>query len=145
MESIDQEATPVEEIRDGDRVLAIIIRSSFSAEGIRFFSEPHFSQQLGYMKRPAGHVIQPHLHNPVPREVILTQEVLFIRSGKVRVDLYHDDESLCTSRIVSAGDVVFLAEGGHGVEIIEDSEIIEVKQGPYAGDDDKRRFEAAPR
>jgi len=123
-------------------VLAIIVRSSFSQPGIRFFSEPDFSQQLVYMRRPAGYAIPPHIHNPVQREVVLTQEVLFIRSGLVRVDLYRRDCSLLTYRTLGAGDIVFLAEGGHGIEILEESEIVEVKQGPYAGDGDKTRFEA---
>jgi hypothetical protein len=46
------------------------------------------------------------------------------------------------SRILSAGDVILLAFGGHGFEMLEPTEIIEVKQGPYAGDQDKTRFES---
>ena len=45
------------------------------------------------------------------------------------------------SRILYQGDVVLLAYGGHGLEMLEDSEMIEVKQGPYAGEMDKIRFE----
>jgi len=130
-----------EEISDGGKILAIIVRSTFSEPGIRFFSQPDFSQQFGYMRRPAGYAIAPHVHNPVQREVVLTQEVLFVRSGLVRVDLFRDDHTLLTSRLLSRGDTVFLAEGGHGLEMVEDSEILEVKQGPYAGDGDKTRFE----
>jgi hypothetical protein len=130
-----------EEVRDGDMVLAVIIRASFSEPGVHFFSQAHFSQQLGFIQHAAGHSIAPHVHNPVPREVVYTQEALFIRRGKVRVDLYRQDRTFLTSRVLSTGDVVLLAEGGHGFEILEDSEIIEVKQGPYTGDADKTRFE----
>ena len=132
---------PLEEVRIGDTVLAIIIRSSYTNPGVSFFSEPGFSQQLGYIQHPAGHMIPAHVHNPVPRRVTYTQEVLFVRRGSIRVHLYRDDRTLFASRTLAAGDVVFLPQGGHGFEILEDCELIEVKQGPYAGHDDKTRFE----
>ncbi len=131
---------PFESIMDGERLLAVILRTSFCRDGIEFFTPNDFSQQLGYMNRPAGYVIAPHVHNPVPREVQFTKEVLFIRSGKVRVDFYDDDQNYLKSSILNQGDVVLLAFGGHGFEMLEASEIIEVKQGPYAGDGDKTRF-----
>ena len=131
----------VEEIVIDDQVCAIILRASFCQDGIQFFTPGSFSQQLGYMNRPAAYVIPPHVHNPVPREVQYTKEVLFIKTGKVRVDFYDEEQSYQESRILGEGDVILLAFGGHGFEMLEASEIIEVKQGPYAGEDDKVRFE----
>lgn len=133
-----------EEILHNGRLLALILRSSFRADGIRFFTPSDFSQQLGYMNRPQGYVIPPHVHNPVQRSVQYTKEVLFIRSGRVRVDFYDDDQSYLESRILGAGDVILLAYGGHGFEMLEPTEMIEVKQGPYAGDADKTRFAPIP-
>jgi len=133
----------VEEIKIKDQLLAIILRSNFDKEGIHFFSPENFSQQLGYMKRPKNHVISPHVHNYVSREVQYTKEVLFIKSGKVRVDFYDNQKNYLESRILSSGDVILLAYGGHGFEMIETTEMIEVKQGPYVGDSDKTRFEPA--
>lgn len=118
-------------------VLAIIIRASFSAEGIHFFTPQDFSQQLGYMNRPKGYKIPPHSHNEVKREVLLTNEVLFIKSGKVRVDFYQKNEKYLESELLLPGDVILLASESHGFEMLEPSEMIEVKQGPYAGEDDK--------
>lgn len=132
---------PVESINDNGRLLAIIVRTSFRSDGIEFFTPNDFSQQLGYMNRPKGYVITPHVHNPVPREVSYTKEVLFIRSGLVRADFYDDSQGYLESTILYPGDVILLAFGGHGFEMLEASEIIEVKQGPYAGDGDKTRFE----
>ena len=120
--------------------LAIIIKHSFHKNGIEFFTPNDYSQQLAYMNRPKGYVIDPHVHNIVPREVHLTQEVLFIKSGKVRVDFYNDDKVYLESTVLEQGDVILLAAGGHGFEMIEDAEMIEVKQGPYAGEMDKVRF-----
>lgn len=131
----------IEEIHIGGRVASIIIRREYSKDGIHFFTPDSFSQQLGYMKRPAGYSIPPHVHNPVTREVQFTKEVLFLRSGRVRVDFYDDDQAYISSTVLNGGDVILLAYGGHGFEVLEESEIIEVKQGPYAGDQDKTRFD----
>jgi hypothetical protein len=131
----------VERIEHNNILLALIIRASYEKEGISFFTPDDFSQQLGYMKREKGYVIEPHVHNPVTREVVWTQEVLYIKTGKVRVDFYDESKVYLESRFLFTGDVILLASGGHGFTMIEESEIIEVKQGPYSGDKDKTRFE----
>jgi hypothetical protein len=131
----------IENITHKNLLLSVIIRAEYQKEGISFFTPDNFSQQLGYMNRPQGYVIPPHVHNLVPREVSLTQEVLYIKSGKVRVDFYDDDKNYLQSSILLKGDVILLAHGGHGFEMIEQSEMIEIKQGPYCGEEDKVRFE----
>jgi hypothetical protein len=130
-----------EYIRHGDTILAIILRSGFSAEDIQFFTPDTFSQQLGYMRHPAGYAIAPHDHNPVPRAIEWTQEVLLVKSGKIRLDIYAPkDRSYIQSHILEAGDIALLAHGGHGLVMLEPSELVEVKQGPYTGAADKTRF-----
>jgi mannose-6-phosphate isomerase-like protein (cupin superfamily) len=131
----------IETIRHAELLLAIVVRSQFRREGIEFFTAPEYSLQLGYLKRGAGLVIPPHIHNPVRREVHETKEVLIVRSGRVRVDLYTNEREYLKSLVLEAGDVILLADGGHGFEMLEDCEMIEVKQGPYTGDSDKTRFE----
>ena len=120
--------------------LAIIIKADFQKEGIEFFTPDDYSQQLAYMKHPKGKIIDPHVHNIVKRQVHLTQEVLVIKSGKLRVDFYTDEKEYLESYLLERGDVILLASGGHGFEVIEDLEMYEIKQGPYAGDNDKTRF-----
>ena len=132
----------IERIVNEDTELALIIRHSYHKDGIEFFTPSSYSQQIGYMNRPAGYVIPPHVHNPVVREVQYTKEVLYIKSGKLRVDFYSEAQEYLESTILKTGDVILLAFGGHGFEMLEPTEIIEVKQGPYAGDQDKTRFEA---
>lgn len=134
----------IEEILHNKLLLALILRANYRSDGIAFFTPNDFSQQLGYMNRPRGYVIPPHVHNAVVREVQFTKEVLFIKSGKVRVDFYDDNQNYLESRILIQGDVILLAFGGHGFEMLEASEMIEVKQGPYAGDADKTRFDPVP-
>jgi hypothetical protein len=131
----------IEEIRDGDTVMALILRRDYKADGIKFLTPDSYSQQLGYMNRPEGYVIKPHVHNLALREVQYTNEVLFIKSGKVRVDFYGTDQQYRESRVLETGDIILLIVGGHGFEMLEASEIVEVKQGPYVGEHDKVRFE----
>lgn len=130
----------VEEIKFNDELLAIIIRNEYSKDGISFFTPNDFSQQLAFMKHPKGKIIPPHVHNPVRREVHYTKEVLIMKEGKLRVDFYDDCKNYLESRILGSGDVILLSTGGHGFTVLEDLEMIEVKQGPYAGDMDKTRF-----
>lgn len=131
----------IEQICAAGEVLALIVRANFKAEGIEFLTPDSYSLQLGYMQRPTGYVIQPHVHLPVTRTATYTQEVLFIRSGKVRVDFYTEDKVFLQSRILVVGDVILLIKGGHGFHILEEADIIEVKQGPYQEGNDKERFE----
>ena len=131
----------IEHIKNKGKVLGIIIKSEYSSENITFLTPDDYSLQLAYMSRPKEYQIQPHVHNEVDRDVVLTQEVLLIRKGKLRVDFYDDEKNYLESRIVRSGDVVLLATGGHGFEVIESVDMIEVKQGPYAADKDKERFE----
>lgn len=126
-------------VLDG-QLCAIVLRSSYDEPGIQFFTPGEFSQQLASMSYAAGKVIPSHTHNPVLREVLHTQETLFIRKGKVRVDFYTDQRDYRTSRILGAGDVILLIAGGHGFEVLEELNMVEVKQGPYTSDKDKTRF-----
>jgi mannose-6-phosphate isomerase-like protein (cupin superfamily) len=127
-------------VTNNENVLAIIIKAAFKKEGIEFFTSNKFSQQVAYMNRPKKYVIPAHLHHPVPRDILHTKEVLFIKSGKLRIDFYDDDKKYIESRVLEKGDTIILCYGGHGFEMIEPTEILEVKQGPYVGENDKERF-----
>lgn len=135
----------VERIEADGQLLAIIICRNFKKPGIHFFTPDDLSQQLAYMHHPAGKIIGAHVHNPIPREVTYTQEVLLIKKGKLRVDFYDTRRSYLHSRVLKAGDVILLVAGGHGFEVLEDVEMIEIKQGPHVGEEDKTRFEGIDR
>ena len=131
----------IENIKDcNNKIISIIVKNQFKKKGISFFTPDDFSQQLAYMKHSKGHLIQPHIHNHVSRKVFFTNEVLFIKKGKLKVDFYDNDKNYIKSRILNSGDIILLASGGHGFEVLEDIEMFEVKQGPYIGDKDKTRF-----
>ena len=130
----------LERIEFNNELYALILRKDYESTGIQFFTPDAFSHQLGYMNRPKGYVIDPHFHVVHERTVQYTHEVLFVRKGRVRVDFYGPDQVYLDHREITTGDVILLAHGGHGFEMLEESEMIEVKQGPYAGDQDKVRF-----
>ena len=132
----------IEKVIFEQETIAIMIRSSHKGDGIEFFTPVNFSQQLAYMNRAEGYTIEPHRHKQVARMINFTQEVLLIKSGKVRVDFFDNYENFIKSSVLFEGDVILLASGGHGLEFLEDSEIIEIKQGPYNKETDKTRFEA---
>lgn len=132
----------IQRIIYNNRELAIIIRNEYHAEGIHFLTEGDYSQQLAYMHHPSGKVIDAHVHNVESRNVIFTQEVLVIRKGKLRVDFYTDDKEYIESYILNQGDIILLASGGHGFKVLEELEMVEIKQGPYLGERDKIRFKS---
>lgn len=131
----------IETIVDGLEPIALIIRAGFNEPGLHFFTPPNFSQQLAVMRHPAGKTLAPHVHSLVMRQVLYTQEVLLIRSGRVKVTLYASDRRELCSPVLVGGDLILLCGGGHAFEMLEETSMVEVKQGPYAGDGDKVRFE----
>jgi hypothetical protein len=92
------------------------------------------------MRHDKGHIIQAHKHLDFKRDISDTNEVLLIKGGVVKVNLYTSDEKFLCERILKTGDLILLISGGHSFEFLEASEMIEIKQGPYAGNKDKIRF-----
>jgi mannose-6-phosphate isomerase-like protein (cupin superfamily) len=137
-----KDKAPVETIVHGLEPIALIIRADFDEPGIHFFTPDNFSQQLAFMKHSGGKRIEPHVHNMIQRQVLYTQEVLFVRKGRLKVNFYSSKRRYLESRILEGGDVILLCGGGHSFEMLEETSMIEVKQGPYAGENDKTRFEA---
>ena len=128
------------QLEEGGVLYAIVIPAGYTKPGVTFLTPNSFSQQLAFIAHPAGHSIPAHVHKPVPRQVEFTRETLIMRRGRMRVDFYREDEVYLFSYVLEAGDVVLLVNGGHGFEILEEVEMVEVKQGPYPGMEDKRRF-----
>ena len=122
--------------RDGT-VLALVIPQQGISPGIRFFTDPTASMQVGVMRRSRGYEVKPHSHLQYERKIIGTNEVLFIFSGMVRVSIYELDGTLVQAQVLTGGDMVIFQGGGHGIEVLGESIIWEVKQGPYLGKEDK--------
>lgn len=130
----------IQMVKKKNKLLAIIIRDNYESDGINFLTPSEYSQQVAYMHHAKGKIIDAHVHNLVHRNVVLTQEVLFIKKGKLRIDFYDEYQDYLESYILNKGDIILLMSGGHGFKVLEEIEMIEVKQGPYSGEADKTRF-----
>lgn len=122
-------------IKDGEKIVAIIYGKEIKADGVKFLTPIDYTLQLGLIEHPAGKVVRDHIHRQdIKYKVDTTQEFLYIEKGKVKVKLFSDKWDLLEEVILTGGDFVLFVGGGHGLEIIEDCRIIEIKQGPYPGD-----------
>lgn len=132
----------VESIYDGrDRLLAIIVSHDHNPPETDFMTSPDLNMQVGFVKYPAGGYIQPHVHLPIERHIVGTGEVLTVRSGRMELLLYDNERKPVRKQVLEAGDILILVSGGHGFRMLEDTVIMEVKQGPYTGLQEKERFE----
>ena len=130
----------IEHIVDGAQVLACIIRATYAPTATKFLTPDSYKQQVGYVVYPAGGVIARHVHRPLERRIVGTSEVLVLRKGRCEMDVYNDDQELIATRELHQGDVMIMVGGGHGFRMLEDTVLLEVKQGPYTGVDEKERF-----
>lgn len=120
--------------------IAYIVRAGKSPDATTFVTPPEASLQLGFVVYPAGEEIPRHDHKPLQRELVGTSEMLLVREGSCAVDLYDRDRVHTAERTLNRGDVILLLGGGHGFRLLEDTVLLEVKQGPYTGIDEKERF-----
>jgi mannose-6-phosphate isomerase-like protein (cupin superfamily) len=130
----------IKKFYSGNKQLAMVIKSNYSKDGVEFLTDDEASLQMGYMTHKKGAVVEAHIHNPIQRTVTGTPEVLIIKKGKMRLDLYTDDRKYVESTVLEEGDIVLLTSGGHGLKCLDNAEMIEVKQGPYTGSNDKIRY-----
>lgn len=133
----------VTEIKEGKLVLARHIPARLAwRDGLNFYSSDDDFIQVGIWGYDDGRHLKAHIHNEVSREVLWTQEVLYVRSGKIRANVFDTAEQKVAELIVDEGDIVILLRGGHGYDILADgTQVLEIKNGPYVGPDlDRRRF-----
>jgi hypothetical protein len=126
----------VEYLKSKKKLIAIIIKNNFKKKGINFLTPNKLSLQVGYMNHNKNHKIKPHHHLKQKRVVHNTNEILYIKKGKLRVNFFLNEKKF-THRILSSGDLIAIVSGGHGFDIIEKTEIIEIKQGPFSKKKDK--------
>ena len=130
----------VEEIADNGKTLAYIIRRELNPEKTTFPTPPDSNLQVGFVVYPAGGDIARHVHRPLERHIVGTSEVLVVRKGYCEVDIYNEEWQLIVTRVLQEDDILVLVCGGHAFRMLEDTVLLEVKQGPYTGLDEKERF-----
>jgi hypothetical protein len=130
----------VETIVGNERAYAYVVRAAASPPETTFITPGDSSLQLGFIARPAGAAIARHVHLQFDRHLTSTSEALLVRRGRCEVDIYDDARALLATVALAAGDLILMLGGGHGLRTQEDTLLLELKQGPYAGDRDKKRF-----
>jgi len=131
---------PIEQVVWEGKPLALIIRADFNPQKTTFLTPLDFNLQLGFVVYPAQGEILRHVHRPLERHVVGTTEVLAVKKGRCEIDIYNDQRELVATRELRTGDVMLMVGGGHGFRMIEDTILLEIKQGPYTGIDEKERF-----
>lgn len=122
------------------KLYAIIIRSSFNEEGLTFPTSEEAFIQVGIHVHKTGFKVNAHKHKIISELVnINLEEIFYIKSGKVKIKVFNSEDKQIKEVIVSKGDLIILY-GGHSVDFLEDSEMIEIKQGPYRGKEQDKVF-----
>ena len=129
------------EVKEGRHVLARYIPAAAAwLEGLNFFSSSEDFIQVGVWGYGAGKQLKAHTHNTVRREVLWTQEILFVRSGRLRANIFNSNGNKVSELDLGVGDIIILLSGGHGYDILEEgTQVLEVKNGPYVGADRDRK------
>lgn len=131
---------PIEHVTWNGQFIATILRRDFRPEKTTFVTPDAYYQQTGLVVYPAGGVISRHVHLPLQRHLIGTPETILVRAGKVEVELFGLDRTPLGTWVLKEGDLIILAGGGHGFRCLEDTILLEVKQGPYTGLKEKEFF-----
>ena len=130
-----------ERIEKDGKVLAIVLRLIISDNSVEFVTPKEFPMQLGVHKRKKGEYVKAHDHVPFDTlKNLQVQEILIVKKGKMSVGLYYN-KKICKEVIVSSNEIILL-NTGHNVKFLDDTEMIEVKQGPYRErENEKTSFE----
>ena len=129
-----------ESINWQEQPLAYIIRAGLSPASTTFLTPDEFNFQLGFVVYPAGGEVKRHLHKKLVRHIVGTSEVIIVRKGQCEIDIYNDEREMIATRRLGVGDLVLTINGGHSFRMQEDTVLLEVKQGPYTGTDEKDQF-----
>jgi uncharacterized protein with PhoU and TrkA domain len=130
----------VEKILSNGKPLAYIIRAEINPKETAFVTPPEFKQQVGFVVYPAGGKVKRHVHLPLERHIVGTSEVIIVRRGRCDIDIYNDEREFVCTRELRTDDIMLMVGGGHGFRMHEDTVLLEVKQGPYTGIDEKEHF-----
>ena len=97
-------------------------------------TDGHEPLQLVTLRHPKGAYLKAHMHMPKKRVTKSLQESLIVKKGKIKLDLYGQDKKKFKTIQLKQGELFILMSGGYGIHILKNSELIEVKNGPFVED-----------
>lgn len=130
----------IEKIESQGKTLVYLIKGKQKVSKTQFISPQTANLQVGHIVYSTGSVIPKHIHKKIIRRLDRTEEVLIVQKGSSEFDIYNDEKELIATRKVKKGDIIIIAGGGHGFRVLKDLVLLEIKQGPYTGIEEKERF-----
>ncbi len=131
----------IEEIRSGACLLAILVRRGHFPEGTSFITGPQSAFQLALHARKGKYRYKSHFMLPYSHiENLHPNKIYWVISGKLGCDIYDNHKTRIAYVEANPGDCILFLDGAHGVDALNDAEFIEVKQGPYRGVQQDKRF-----
>jgi hypothetical protein len=131
----------IEHITSSGRPVCYIVRAELNPKETTFLTPPTFNLQVGFVVYGAGGEIPRHAHKPIERRITGTAEVLVVKKGRCQIDIYDDEREMIATRDLYEGDIMLMVSGGHGFRMLEETVLLEIKQGPYPGaEEEKERF-----
>ena len=128
-------------IYDSNNLLLAQKLRPFSTDSQKqFFTDDHLDFQVASFFLEKDSEIERHIHNKQNRIIETTSEALILISGKIEVAIYDNDLKFIDKLIVMPGEIIVLFSGGHSLKVIEEAKFIEIKQGPFDENNDKKRF-----
>ncbi|MBI4129059.1 hypothetical protein HY464_00025 [Candidatus Peregrinibacteria bacterium] len=122
-------------IEKNGTLYALVVPNGLPVEDARFLTSQESPFQVGVMERPIGYVVQPHRHPPASLQISSVSEFLYIERGRVKAVIYDVAWRVVGEDVLSTGDAILLLAGGHSFEVLEPCRMLEVKQGPYPGEE----------
>lgn len=115
-------------------LIATIKRFSDWKKNLDFVTSDDAFIQVGTWHYDKGRVLDRHEHNIVDRKSNITQECVFVVSGKMLVKFFDHNRKFVKSITLNQFDYAVIFSGGHEYEILEnDTRILECKNGPFPG------------
>lgn len=109
-------------------------------KGLNFYSNDEDFIQVGTWNYEKGQYLTAHNHNIVERKINRTNEVIIVLDGKLKIDIYDENDEKITELEAKKNDLLIMINGGHGYHILKDNtKVIEIKNGPYLGAEKDRR------
>jgi cupin fold WbuC family metalloprotein len=124
----------------GVKLAAIVLAGEPFGQAINFVTDSSDPLQVGILCHEDGTVLKPHIHLVKKVGEVMTMEVVYVVSGKVKCCVFDSRGTLIQDEVLRPGDLFVQFSGGHSFQMLKKARLIEVKQGPYLDHDSDKRM-----
>ncbi len=105
--------------------------------GVNAYTDAEDPLQVLAINYPTGHKIPLHSHNIFSRTTYQSQEAIIVLKGLVNCIIYNSNRHHIKTIVLAQHDIIVLLGGGHSFEMLQDSVLLEFKNGPHQSVHDK--------